>query len=154
MTLRLSSPAWKHGDRIPTRHTADGEDLSPPLVFEGVPDGTAAFALLCDDPDAPAGTWVHWVLYDVPGSATGLPEGIRSDARLADGSCQGRNGWNRVGYGGPSPPRGKPHRYLFRLYALREPLRAKPGLTAAEVEKAARQRAIESATFMGTYGRN
>ncbi len=154
MTLRMVSPAWKHGERIPTRYTGDGEDVSPPLVIDGVPAGTAAFALLCDDPDAPGGTWVHWVLYDVPGNATGLPEGIRPEARLTDGSCQGRNGWNRIGYRGPSPPRGRPHRYIFRLYALREPLKAKPGLSAGEVEKAARERAIESATFMGTYGRS
>ena len=154
MTLRLSSNAWKHGERIPTRHTADGEDLSPPLVFEGAPPGTAAFALICDDPDAPAGTWVHWVVYDLPGNVTGLPEGVRRDPRLPDGTQQGRNGWNRIGYNGPSPPRGRPHRYRFRLYALREPLRGKPGLTASEVERAARDRAIESATFMGTYGRS
>ena len=153
MALRVSSPAWKHGERIPTRYTDDGEDLSPPLVFEGAPPGTAALALICDDPDAPGGTWVHWVLYDLPGTATGLAEGVPTEPRLPDGSLQGRNGWSRIGYGGPSPPRGKPHRYFFRLYALREPLRARPGLSAAEIERAARGRAIESASFMGTYGR-
>lgn len=153
MTLRIVSPAWKHAERIPTKYTADGDDVSPPLAFEGVPAGTAAFALICDDPDAPGGTWVHWVLYDVPGTATGLPEGIRTEASLTDGSRQGRNSWNRLGYGGPSPPRGKPHRYMFRLFALREPLRARPGLSAREAEAAARERAIESATFMGVYGR-
>jgi hypothetical protein len=110
--------------------------------------------LICDDPDAPLRTWVHWVLYDMPGTTTELPEGVLADATRADGSRHGRNSWNKLGYGGPSPPRGKPHRYFFRLYALRERLGAEPGLSAKEAEKAARERAIESAEFMGTYGRS
>ncbi len=154
MSLRVSSPAWKHGERIPTKYTADGDDVSPPLVFEGVPAGTRAFLLICDDPDARPRSWVHWLLYDIPGTAAGLPEGIPAHATLADGSRHGQNSWSRLGYGGPSPPRGRPHRYVFRLYALREPLRAGPGLSANEAERAARDRAIESAEFVGTYGRS
>ena len=153
MTLRLSSPNWKRGDTIPRKHTADGEDRSPPLHFEGIPAGTKAYALVCDDPDAPVGTWVHWVIYDVPGVANGLPEGVAPEAALPDGSRQGKNSWNKIGWGGPSPPPGKPHRYFFRLYALREPLNVASGLTAREVEAAARGKSIELAEFMGTYGR-
>jgi len=154
MVLRLSSPQWKRGETIPTKYTGDGPDVSPPLVFEGVPPATRAFALVCDDPDAPVGTWVHWVIYDVPGIAKGLPEGVARDPNLPDGSRQGRNSWKNLGYGGPSPPPGKPHRYFFRLYALKEPLGAAPGLGAKEVEAAARAKAIELAEYMGTYGRS
>jgi Raf kinase inhibitor-like YbhB/YbcL family protein len=153
MALRVSSPRWKHGETIPERHTADGADVSPPIHFEGVPLGTKSFALVCDDPDAPMGTWVHWVIYDIPGTAKGLPEGIPTDASLPDGSRQGRNSWNKSGYGGPSPPPGRPHRYSFRLYALREYLGAAPGLGAKEIEGAARGKSIEMAELMGTYGR-
>lgn len=154
MSLKLSSPSWERGKRIPTKYTADGADVSPPLVFEGAPKGTQSFALICDDPDAPMGTWVHWVIYDIPGTAHGLPEGVATGGSLPDGIRQGRNSWKRTGYGGPSPPRGKPHRYFFRLYALRAPLAAAPGLAAAEVESAARSKAIGEAEFMGTYGRS
>ena len=153
MVLKVSSHRWKNGGVIPKEHTADGRDVSPPLSFEGIPVGTRSFALICDDPDAPMGTWVHWVIYDIPGTARGLPEGIATDPSLPDGSRQGQNSWKRSGYGGPSPPPGKPHRYFFRLYALREPLGAPPGRGAKEIETAARSRAIESAEFMGTYGR-
>ena len=153
MALRLSSTKWKHGETIPKRFTGDGPDVSPPLAFDGVPTGTKAFVLICDDPDAPVGTWVHWVIYDIPGTAKGLPEGVPKDGSLPDGSRQGRNSWKNLGYGGPSPPPGRPHRYFFRLYALREPLGATPGLSAKEAETAARTKSIESAEFLGTYGR-
>ncbi len=153
MVLSIRTPAWKNGERIPTRFTADGPDISPRFEFGGVPVGTRAFALICDDPDAPVGTWVHWVLYDIPGTARSLAEGVPADPRLADGSRHGKNSWKKYGYGGPSPPPGKPHRYFFRLYALREPLGAEPGLTAAQAESLAKSRAIESAQYLGTYGR-
>jgi Raf kinase inhibitor-like YbhB/YbcL family protein len=154
MSMKLSSPKWKKGETIPMRYTGDGPDVSPPLVFEGVPAGTKAFALVCDDPDAPVGTWVHWVIYDIPGTANGLAEGVAKAGVLPDGSRQGKNSWKNLGYGGPSPPPGKPHRYFFRLYALREPLGAAPGLTAKDAESAARAKSIESAEYMGTYGRS
>lgn len=153
MALRVSSPQWKMGETIPTKYTGDGADISPPLVFEGVPNGTKAFALICDDPDAPVGTWVHWVIYDIPGMAKGLPEGIPTEGSLSDGSRQGRNSWKKTGYGGPSPPPGAPHRYFFRLYALRAPLGLGPGLSAKEVESAARTKSIEAAQFLGIYRR-
>lgn len=152
--MKLSSTKWKHGETIPKKYTGDGSDVSPPLVFDDIPTGTKAFALICDDPDAPVGTWVHWVIYDIPGTTKGLPEGVAKDPSLADGSHQGKNSWKKSGYGGPSPPPGKPHRYFFRLYALREPLGAAPGLAANEAEAAARTKSIASAEFMGTYGRS
>ena len=154
MAMKVLSPKWKSGETIPTKYTGDGPDLSPPLVFESVPAGTKAFALICDDPDAPVGTWVHWVIYDIPGTAKGLDEGVSTSATLPDGTRQGRNSWKKLGYGGPSPPPGRPHRYFFRLYALREPLGAAPGLGAKEAEAAARTKSLESAEFMGTYGRD
>jgi len=154
MALKVHSPKWKSGETIPTKYTGDGPDVSPPLVFEEVPHGTKAFALICDDPDAPVGTWVHWVIYDIPGTANGLPEGVPKSGSLPDGSLQGRNSWKKSGYGGPSPPPGKPHRYFFRLYALKEPLGLVPGLTAKEVESAARAKSIEMAQYLGMYGRS
>ena len=154
MALRVSSPQWKSGETIPRKYTGDGVDVSPPLTFDEVPHGTKAFALICDDPDAPVGTWVHWVIYDIPGTTKGLPEGVPTTGSLPDGSRQGRNSWKKSGYGGPSPPPGMPHRYFFRLYALREPLGFGAGLSAKEVETAARSKAIESAQFLGTYGRS
>ncbi len=153
MTLRVSSPQWKQGETIPTKHTGDGADVSPLLFFEVVPPDTKAFALICDDPDAPMGTWVHWVIYNIPGTVRGLPEGVATSASLPDGSRQGRNSWKKSGYRGPSPPPGKPHRYFFRLYALREPLGVSSSLGAKEIEAAARAKSIEAAEFMGTYGR-
>jgi len=154
MVLKVSSPKWKLGETIPTQYTGDGQDVSPPLVFDGVPNGTKAFALICDDPDAPVGTWVHWVIYDIPGTAKGLPEGVPTPGSLPDGSRQGRNSWKKSGYGGPSPPPGAPHRYFFRLYALREPLGLGAGLSAKEVETAARAKSIEAAQYMGIYRRS
>jgi len=153
MALSLHTEAWSTGGTIPKRFTADGEDRSPPLGFRGVPAGTQAFALICDDPDAPVGTWVHWVIFNIPGSATGLPEGVPASERLPDGTCQGTNSWKRIGYGGPSPPPGAPHRYFFRLYALPGPLGLGPGAGAADVEAAARSRSLGQAEYLGRYGR-
>jgi Raf kinase inhibitor-like YbhB/YbcL family protein len=130
-TFALSSPAFAEGGTIPTIYTCDGQDISPALAWRGTPEGTESFALVCDDPDAPGGTWVHWVIYDIPGSADSLPEAVLSAPVLADGSRQGKNSWSRTGYGGPCPPSGA-HRYLFRLYALDTFLGLVPGETDGE----------------------
>ena len=151
--MRLSSPAFLDGQPIPRKYTCEGADVSPPLTWSVPPAGTRGLALISDDPDAPAGTWVHWVIYDLPGVSKGVPEGIPSSATLGDGARQGKNSWGNTGYGGPSPPPGAPHRYFFRLYALRTPLNAPAGLEAKEVEALARPKSIELAEFMGTYGR-
>src|SRR2546422_2639673 len=118
MAFELMSSAFKAGETIPRKHTCDGQDLSPPLAWADPPPGTKSFALVCDDPDAPAGTWVHWVLYGVPASATSLPEGVRPAPTLDDGSRQGTNDFRRTGYGGPPPPPRAPPPHSLTLYPL------------------------------------
>src|SRR6266571_781380 len=120
MAFSLTSTAFKEGTAIPVKHTCDGADVSPPLAWSGAPPGTAAFALIADDPDAPAGTWVHWVLYDIAPTLSAIPENVAKVETLKElgGAAQGKNDFRRLGYGGPCPPPGKPHRYFFKLYAL------------------------------------
>jgi len=155
MPLALTSTAFREGSSIPVKHTCDGADVSPPLAWGGTPPGTAAFAVIADDPDAPAGTWVHWVLYDLAGSAAQLPENVAKTETLPDlgGAVQGRNDFRHTGYGGPCPPPGPAHRYFFRLYALDAPLKLRPGATKQEVEAAMKGHVLETAQLMGTYGR-
>ena len=140
--MKLTTTDFTAGGAIPRAFTADGADGSPALSFQDVPAGTRAFALIMDDPDAPVGLWVHWVVYNLPRSAT-LPGGAR----------QGRNSWSRIGWNGPDPPPGKVHRYFFKLYALSAPLGLDPGATAPKVEAAMKGRILAEATLMGTYGR-
>jgi Raf kinase inhibitor-like YbhB/YbcL family protein len=155
MALVLTSPAFREGAAIPARHTCDGEDVSPPLAWNGVPPGTAALALIADDPDAPAGTWVHWVLYNLPGDRAELPEGVAQTGRPPQlaGALQGTNDFRRVGYGGPCPPPGRPHRYFFTLYALDASLPLRAGATRRELERAMAGHVIGEARLMGTYAR-
>lgn len=152
MTLRFTSPAFTDGSPIPRKHTCDAEDLSPPLAWTGLPAGVRSLALICDDPDAPAGTWVHWVLYNLPATTAGLPEGVPA-AERAQGALQGRNDFGRLGYGGPCPPRGKPHRYFFKLYALDTELGLKPGAAKADVVRATQGHILAEGQLMGTYQR-
>src|SRR5262245_35978404 len=106
MTLTVTSSAFAAGSVIPKPYTGDGKDVSPPLQWTAGPSGTQSYAVICEDPDAPRGLWVHWVLYNLPEAATALPEGLPKTATLADGSVQGKNDWGKLGYGGPAPPRG------------------------------------------------
>lgn len=152
MTFGLRSSAFEHNARIPEKYTCDGEDVSPPLSWDVPPDGTESFALIVDDPDAPVGTWVHWVLFDLPGSARTLPEGVPARERLDDGSRHGRNSWGRLGYGGPCPPGGV-HRYFFKLYALDTALGLAPGATKEQVVRAIEGHVLAEAILMGRYGR-
>ena len=145
--MKLTSPAFAEGEGIPAKHTCDGADVSPALSWRDVPQGTAAFALIADDPDAPAGTWVHWVLYNLPPTLTDLREDD------SGGGIQGRTDFGATKYGGPCPPPGKPHRYFFKLYALREKLDLPRGATKADVERAMRGQVLGEAQLMGTYGR-
>jgi len=147
MTFTLTSPAFVEGGTIPAEHTCDGADIAPRLAWSGAPAGTETFALIMDDPDAPSGTWVHWVLFNLPGTAAALP---------ADGATGllGRNDSKRPGYAGPCPPPGKPHRYFFKLYALDGPLALKAGVTKADVERAMQGHVLGTAQLMGTYGRH
>ncbi len=151
--FELKSPAFGYGATIPVRYTCDGEDRSPPLAWEGAPAGTAAFLLYVFDPDAPVGTFIHWVAYDIPASRRELPEGVPKAATALD-FRQAQNDFRRLGYGGPCPPRGHGrHRYFFRLYALRRPLGLPPGRPAREVLEAAEGEALGTAEWMGVYAR-
>ncbi len=155
MAFSLTSTAFKEGTAIPVKHTCDGGDVSPPLAWSGAPPGTAAFALIADDPDAPVGTWVHWVLYNLPGTATQLPEQVSKTDALPDlgGALQGRNDFRRPGYGGPCPPPGPAHRYFFKLYALDAAVKLKAGAQKKDVEVAMQGHVLATAQLMGTYAR-
>jgi len=148
----LTSSAFAHGASIPAKYTCDDEDLSPPLQWNDPPTGTRSFVLIMDDPDAPAGTWVHWVLYNLPADARALPEAIPPDDQFADGSRHGRNSWRRSGYGGPCPPGGT-HRYFFKLYALDTVLTLEGSVTEKELLRAMEGHILAQAELMGTYKR-
>ncbi|NOZ70621.1 MAG: YbhB/YbcL family Raf kinase inhibitor-like protein [Chloroflexi bacterium] len=150
--MKLTSPVFAYGEPIPRKYTCDGEDISPPLQWGDAPADAASFALIMDDPDAPVGTWDHWLIFDIPPTATGLPEGIPSDAHLSDGSVQGTNSWQRIGYGGPCPPRGQ-HRYFFRLYTLDSKLKLGPETNKASLLKAMKGHVLAQAELMGVYQR-
>jgi Raf kinase inhibitor-like YbhB/YbcL family protein len=155
MVFSLSSIAFKHGAEIPKKHTCDGADVSPPLGWSGAPSGTTGFALIADDPDAPAGTWVHWVLYNLPGTATQLSENVAKTDAPPDlgGALQGRNDFRRPGYGGPCPPPGPAHRYFFKLYALDAPLKLQAGAQKKDLEAAMQGHVLGTTQLMGTYAR-
>jgi Raf kinase inhibitor-like YbhB/YbcL family protein len=153
MALQMTSTAFSAGEMIPKKFTCDGPDVSPQLAWNDPPAGTQSFALTVDDPDAPVGTWVHWVLYDLLASARELPEGVAKQEQLPSGARQGRNDFGKTGYGGPCPPPGKPHRYFFKLYALDGKLNLKAGATKADVERALKGHALGQAELMGRYGR-
>jgi Raf kinase inhibitor-like YbhB/YbcL family protein len=154
MAFTLRSPAFEDGAEIPARHTCQGEDLSPALTWAGVPAGTRSLALVVDDPDAPdpaapVTTWVHWLLYDLPPDAAGLPEGV-ARAALPPGTREGTNDWRRTGWGGPCPPIGR-HRYFFKLLALDAPLGDLRAPTKARLLAAAEGHLLGEARLMGTY---
>ncbi|MBM2830177.1 MAG: hypothetical protein HW411_967 [Gammaproteobacteria bacterium] len=154
MSLSITSPAFKHEGNIPARFTCDGDDISPELVWSGVPKGTKSLVLIVDDPDAPDPaapkmTWVHWVLYNLPADSTGLNEAI-SPANLPAGTKEGLNDWKRTGYGGPCPPIGR-HRYFHKLYALDVMLPDLKTPTKARVEQAMSGHIVEQAVLMATY---
>lgn len=153
MAFDLHSPAFTHGADIPKKHTCDGADYSPALRWGDGPAGTQNFALIADDPDAPAGTWVHWVLYDLPADTRELPENVARQETLPSGARQGRNDFGKIGYGGPCPPPGPAHRYFFKLYAVKKKLGLAAGASKAEVEKAMRGSILAHAELMGKYKR-
>lgn len=154
MTMKITSRAFSEGAPIPRQYTGDGADVSPPLQWTDVPEGTRCFALVCDDPDAPSGTWVHWVLYDLPAQSRDLPEGVPRQKDLASGARQGLNDFGKVGYGGPAPPRGRgAHRYFFRLYALDAATGLQAGARKQDLLKAIKGHVLAEAQLMGTYER-
>ena len=157
MSLTITSSAFSQNGEIPAKYTCDGKDVSPPLAWSGLPAGTKSLALIVDDPDAPDPaapkmTWVHWVLYNIPPGATGLPEGVKP-GELPKGTKEGLNDWKRTGYGGPCPPIGR-HRYFLKLYALDVLLPELGKATKQEVEKAMKGHVLVSAELVGTYKRS
>lgn len=156
MTFSISSNAFKHEDRIPSKYTCDASDVSPALTWAGMPDGTKSLALIVDDPDAPDPAapkiiWVHWLLYNLPPSSEGLAEAVTTEA-LPDGTLEGKNDWKRTGYGGPCPPVGR-HRYFFKLYALDVVLPDLGRPAKADLKKAMEGHVLAEAVLMGTYRR-
>ena len=148
MNFELTSTAFAAGEPIPAKYTCDGADISPPLAWSDPPQGTQSLALIMDDPDAPVGTWDHWILFNIPADTRDLPE----QASPPSGSVDGKNSWGRTGYGGPCPPRGT-HRYFFKLYALDTPLNLPAGVDKAQLLQAMEGHILAQAELMGTYAR-
>jgi len=153
MTFAISSPSFSNGGKIPTKFTCDGSDVSPALSWTTPPPETQSFTLIADDPDAPVGTWTHWVLFDLPAHTSALPEAVIKVDEVSGGGRQGRNDFRKIGYGGPCPPPGKPHRYFFKLYALEKMLNLKPGASKRDVEQAMQGHILAKAELVGTYQR-
>jgi hypothetical protein len=152
MAMEITSTAFTEEGMIPRRFTCDGEDVSPPLRWQGAPPGTKSLALIADDPDAPHKTWVHWVLYNLPAASGGLPENVPPERTLTGGGHQGSNDFGRLGYGGPCPPSGT-HRYFFKLFALDGELDLAPGATKEELQRAMAGHVLAEAQLMGRYRR-
>jgi len=155
VSFSITSSAFIAGSAIPPQHTCDGADVSPALAWSAPPAATKTFVLIADDPDAPAGTWVHWVLFNLPAAVAALPENVAKTPTLPHlgGALQGTNDFRRSGYGGPCPPPGTPHRYFFKLSALDTALALPAGATKAEVEQTMRGHILGTAELMGTYAR-
>jgi len=152
MAITVISSAFNEGGMIPSKYTCDGADVSPALAWDGIPEGTKSIALISDDPDAPVGTWVHWVLWNLPPDAKGLPEQVPTDPELPDGARQGINDFGRAGYGGPCPPGGT-HRYYFKVYALDTMLNLPSGTRKANLVAAMDGHVLAQGQLMGKYSR-
>ena len=153
MALTITSSAFAQNSSIPSKYTCDGADVSPPLAWADAPAGTKSFALIADDPDAPMGTWVHWVAWNIPAQSTGLKEGVDPSAALDDGTKQGISDFKKPGYGGPCPPSGT-HRYFFKLYALDSTLNLPATANKANLEAATKGHVLAEAQLMGMYARS
>ncbi len=152
MQIEISSSAFVHEGYIPQKYTCDGANVSPPLSWKNLPQGTKSIAIINDDPDAPMGTWVHWIIYNIPAISNGLPENIKPMEKLSDGTLQGKNSWGKIGYGGPCPPSGT-HRYFFKIYALDTVLDLKSGATKDELLRAMKGHILAEGEFYGKYSR-
>ncbi len=152
MVMKIESPAFKHEGMLPSTYTCDGKALSPPLKWSGAPENVKSFALINDDPDAPVGLWVHWVIYNIPAATHELHENMPKDAELKNGAKSGKNSWGKLGYGGPCPPSGT-HRYFFKLYALDALLNLPSGASKEQVESAMKGHILAEAQLMGKYKR-
>jgi Raf kinase inhibitor-like YbhB/YbcL family protein len=152
MAIKVTSASFTEGGMIPKQYTCDGKDVSPPLAWSGVPDGAKSISLICDDPDAPMGTWVHWVLFNLAPKTNGLAEGVPSSKTLENAAKHGTNDFRRFGYGGPCPPGGT-HRYYFKVYALDRMLDLDPGVTKADLVEAMKGHILAEGQLMGRYKR-
>jgi Raf kinase inhibitor-like YbhB/YbcL family protein len=153
MSIEVTSTAFQQGMTIPKQYTGDGADQSPTLSWSEPPSGTKSIALICDDPDAPRGTWVHWILFNLPSQTRELEEGVPTTATLPSGAKQGKNDFGNIGYGGPAPPKGKAHRYFFKLYALGVAVDLAPGASKAQLENAMKGHILSEGQLIGTYKR-
>lgn len=150
--MEIKSTAFENEGMIPDKYTGEGANIAPPLQWHNPPDGTKSFVLICDDPDAPMGTWVHWVVYDIPASISKLPEGTPPEKKLTNSGKQGTNDFHKIGYGGPCPPSGT-HRYFFKLYALDSFTDLDPGATKEQLFRVMRGHILAEAHLMGKYNR-
>lgn len=150
--MKVESAAFDEGAMIPRQYTCDGEDVSPPLTWTSAPDRTESLAIICDDPDAPMGTWVHWVLFNIPKDTEELMENVPPRDSLPNGAIHGTNDFRKLGYGGPCPPSGT-HRYYFKLYALDTKLDLEPGVTKEELLKSMEGHVLAEGQLMGRYAR-
>lgn len=156
MPFALTSPAFKDGERMPRDYTGEGKDMSPPLEWTAPPEKTRTFAIICDDPDAPVGTWDHWLIWNLPGDLRKLPENVAKTETLPDlgGARQGKNSWPKIGYNGPMPPKGHgTHHYNFVIYALDAPLDLKPGAVKKDLLAAMKGHILGQAKLTGLYSR-
>jgi len=150
--MELTSSAFTNGGMIPTLYGYKGKNISPPLSWTNAPENVKSFALICDDPDAPAGAWIHWILYNIPADTLSLDENVPKRAKLGNGAVHGLNSWHRSNYDGPCPPSGT-HRYFFRLYALDKRLPDVPGISRAKLDTAMKGHILAKAELMGKFSR-
>jgi Raf kinase inhibitor-like YbhB/YbcL family protein len=153
VTLTVTSAAFAEGQPIPAKYTCDGRDVSPALQWHGAPAGAKSFALICEDPDAPGGTWVHWVIFNIGAGTTSLPENVRKEQTVKAGGQQGLNDFGKTGYNGPCPPAGGAHRYFFRVYALDANLTLAAQVKKADLTKEMEGHIVAEGSLMGTYER-
>ena len=153
MELELVSSAFQTGGTIPRQYTCDGKDISPPLSWSEPPSSSESLALICDDPDAPAGTWDHWVLFNIPAAARSLAEGVPGSQSVEGVGMHGSNSWGVVGYGGPCPPKGPAHRYLFKLHTLDMRIDLQAGASKQDIEQAMAGHILAEGQLVGVYGR-
>lgn len=151
MAILLTSPAFKEGGQIPVKYSCHGQDISPPLTWSNAPAAAAGYTLIVEDPDASAGTFTHWVIFNIPPQLTGLPEGLPREGRLTSGAVQGKNSMGKTGYAGPCPPPGKPHHYHFRFYVQDRLLPLQPGASKEQVRAALQGHTLGQAELMGLF---
>ena len=151
--MRIGSTAFTNGNSVPKQYTADGSNTSPPIWWRDIPNGTKSIALICEDPDAPRGTWTHWVIYNIPAKETGLGAGYPTSADLPNGAKQGTNSFRKIGWGGPDPPPGKLHHYIFTVYALNTTVNTQSGMTAEQIRATMNNHILGQGQITGTYGR-